>query len=476
MSSGDSTSRAWWGDRSIQRTRPSAAAAPKRSASTASCPARSASFGKIRRQLADTIERLAGSVTCAAQALQGRCEIVAPGALFPAQLERAARLAQRPGGSDAQLACQPSRSRRASSCQGARPRACCRPTASMSRAVVEQPGGGQRGAEELHAGLRRAGAPRRTRPLRRWAAVRPRRCRADAMSAKNRWWLTTTRSAAMASRGPSSHGRLRKVRALAAQAVLARRGDQRDHAAALVQAIEFGQVAARRALRPLLRPWPACVQPSGRAGRSNGGPASCGAGTGSWLRPFSSAMLTGSCSASRSRGRSRRKSWSCRLFVAVLTSARRPDRASRHQVGEGLADTCARLGHQRVPACRWRRPPRWPCASAPRAPHSRVGGAPGPRCRERLQRIASSGTQGPPSETGGAASCRLGRVELGFEPGDHVLQRQAALLQAPQRQTRRWGRRAWPDRSGCPDRHARCAVRSAVEAGSAGCRPSDRAT
>ncbi len=40
------------------------------------------------------------------------------------------------------------------------------------------------------------------------------------------------------------------LRALAAEAVLARRGDQRDHAAALVEALELGDVAARGRLRP----------------------------------------------------------------------------------------------------------------------------------------------------------------------------------------------------------------------------------
>jgi hypothetical protein len=35
-------------------------------------------------------------------------------------------------------------------------------------------------------------------------------------------------------------------------------------------------------------------------------------------------MLTGSFKASRRRGRSRRNSWSCKLLVAVLISARAP--------------------------------------------------------------------------------------------------------------------------------------------------------
>ena len=46
------------------------------------------------------------------------------------------------------------------------------------------------------------------------------------------------------------HVALAVLRAFAAEAVLARRGDQRDDAAALVEAVELGEVAARRRLRP----------------------------------------------------------------------------------------------------------------------------------------------------------------------------------------------------------------------------------
>jgi hypothetical protein len=40
---------------------------------------------------------------------------------------------------------------------------------------------------------------------------------------------------------------------------------------------------------------------------------------------LSSATLVDNCSALRKRGRSRKKSWSCKLLVAVLIKARAPD-------------------------------------------------------------------------------------------------------------------------------------------------------
>ena len=173
-------------------------------------------------------------------------------------------------------------------------------------------------------------------------------------------------------------------------------------------------------------------------------------------------MRTGTPKASRSRGRSRRKSWSCRLLVAVLISARRPDSKQRHQVGEGLADAGAGLDHQRLA-------PSMASATAAAiascASRGRIA-----RVAARQRAVGSEGTRRPPPAQV-IAHAGSGRFKRSIsQAGDLVAQQQAALLQAPQRQLVERGGRARCGRSGCRDRRVPCAIRSAGAAANAGSR------
>ena len=266
MSSGDSTSRAWCGDRSIQRTRPSAAGAPKRSASAASCAGPLGQLAEVGRELGHGVQRLACAQSQAWPTASQRLDEVARASARSSQRSLSVPRTSRSG---------PAAARRS------------------SRAACSQPAGqllpGRQAARLLQAGGR-AGRARSRSPALSTSVV-PRNCTPasaswcassntatstlgsssatplsrSAMSAKNRWWLTTTRSAAIASRRALHDVAGAELRALAAQAVVARRGDQRDHAAALVQAVELGQVAAARG-RATTAPTLASVRTAQRSG------------------------------------------------------------------------------------------------------------------------------------------------------------------------------------------------------------------
>ena len=75
--------------------------------------------------------------------------------------------------------------------------------------------------------------------------------------------------------------------------------------------------------------------------------------------------MTGTPRAARSLGMSRRKSWSCRVLVAVLSKVRAPRQQRRHQIGVGLADAGARLDDERRAAVDGAGDRRAPSRSAP---------------------------------------------------------------------------------------------------------------
>ncbi len=198
MSSGDSTSRTWCGETSIQRTWPVAASAAKRPARVASVPARSASL----RNSGDSSETVS-SASPAASAARPRSASAAR------KSSRAARSSQRNLSMPRRSRSGPAAARRssraafstaaASSCHFASPRASCRPRPSRSReksSACALPSVVPRNCTPA-SGSWCASSNTATSTLGSSSATPVSR---RAMSAKNRWWFTTTTSAAIASR------------------------------------------------------------------------------------------------------------------------------------------------------------------------------------------------------------------------------------------------------------------------------------
>ena len=175
---------------------------------------------------------------------------VVAGALGPAQLEAGARRrASVPVGGQAQLARRvvAARPRAPATARGRAP-AAGRPP-SMSRAKSITCAGAERRAEELHAGLAELVRLVEDRHLDArqqlgHAAVAQRHVGEEQV-------VVDDDQVGRHRLAPRLHDVAGAVLgALAAEAVLARRGDERDHAAALVEPVELGQVAAARGLRP----------------------------------------------------------------------------------------------------------------------------------------------------------------------------------------------------------------------------------
>ena len=198
MSSGDSTIRAWCGATSIHRTLPLAAGSPKRLASSASCAARSASLTKSG----------ASSLTCSRPSraasqdtpMPSSASTNAPPAARSSQRNLSVPRGSRSGPAAASRNSRAARSQAAvSSCHGTSPRAWLSPCPSMSRAKSSTwpaPKVVPRNCTPASASWC-ASSNTATSTLGSSSATPVSR---SAMSAKNRWWFTTTRSAAMASR------------------------------------------------------------------------------------------------------------------------------------------------------------------------------------------------------------------------------------------------------------------------------------
>ena len=132
--------------RGLQRT-----GAPARAQLGARARAASAKSGA---RLADGGQRFAAAARRhASMPASAPAKSASRGALVPAQLERAAHLAQRPGRRQAQLARGAVARARQSPATASRPRACCSPAPSRSRAKSITCAAAQRGAEERDAGL-----------------------------------------------------------------------------------------------------------------------------------------------------------------------------------------------------------------------------------------------------------------------------------------------------------------------------------
>ena len=329
MSSGDSTSRACCGvDVDPAHVAAAASAGESAAAARASCGARSCELGEVGRDVAaPSPAPRPRRRRPAASAVQRGGESRRAGALFPAQLSRRARRAarrRRPGADRAPHA----RTRAASSAHGCRPRACCRPAASRSRAKSITWPLPQLRAEELHAGLDqlvRLVEHRRIDGRQQLgdAAVAQRHVGEEQV-------VVDDHQVGRHRVAPRLHHVAVAVsRAIGAEAVVARRRDQRDHRRAVVEAVDLGQVAGAW--------WPAAqcsMRASARTAKRSGNAASARACCEPVQAQVAGAAFQqrqprpAACSASRSRGRSRRNSWSCRLLVAVLTSARAPDSSS----------------------------------------------------------------------------------------------------------------------------------------------------
>ena len=138
----------------------------------------------------------------------------------------------------------------ASSAHGCSPRACCSPAASRSRAksinwVVASvwPRNCTPASASWCASSNTASSTR--------ATTRRHRCRAGQVGEEQ--MVVDHHHVGRHGLAPRLHHVAAAVlRAVAAEAVLARRGDQRDHRRALVEAFQLGQVAAAGVLRPLL--------------------------------------------------------------------------------------------------------------------------------------------------------------------------------------------------------------------------------
>ena len=255
------------------------------------------------------------------------------------------RRAPRPGGPPPRGAgrARSGRMPTASSGQAARPRACCSPAASMSRAKSISCDEPRIVPEELHARLAELVRLVEDRHLDARqqlgdAAVAQRQVGEEQM-------VVDDHDVGGHRLAPGLvHVAAAELRALAAEAVLARRGHQRDDAAALVEAFELGEVAARRRLRPGLDLAPARGPRTGRAAARPGARGRGGAGTDSSPGPSAARCVTGTPRASRRRGRSRRKSWSCRVLVAVLSRVRAPRRAGP---ARGRRRSCRRRSRPR---------------------------------------------------------------------------------------------------------------------------------
>ena len=191
--------------RLVRRRGRSSAPCPRRAgranwpALAASSAARSEQLREVGRAVGNGFERLLRSAAGRLDAREGGHECVVAGPLVPAQLERSADLAQRPGGGQTQARARRARSAAASSCHGCRPRACCSPAPSRSRAKSMPwalPSVVPRKATPASASWC-ASSNTATSTLGSSSATPVSR---RLMSAKNRWWFTTTRSAAIASR------------------------------------------------------------------------------------------------------------------------------------------------------------------------------------------------------------------------------------------------------------------------------------
>ena len=198
MSSGDSTSRACCIARSIQRARPGTAGAANTAAVTARLCARSRS--RSRSGAAPAVA--ASACSAAAQATCSPSSAAPKPGRRAHSSQRSLRLprASPAGSATASRSSRAARSQAAAiSGQACRPRACCRPAASRSRAKSSSwalPSTVPRNCTPASASWC-ASSNTATSTLGSSSAMPVSR---SAMSAKNRWWLTTTTSAAIASR------------------------------------------------------------------------------------------------------------------------------------------------------------------------------------------------------------------------------------------------------------------------------------
>ena len=205
---------------------------------------------EVGRDLADGVERFARGVARPGE-LGQRVEKLAPlGALAPAQFQRSAHFAHRAGARHPQVA------RRTVAQRGEiLPR---RQTARLLQAGAEHVAGevdhlaaAERRAEELHTGFGELmGLVEHrhldTRQQLGDAAVAQAHVGEEEVMVDDH----QVREHRLAPR--LHHMALAVFGALGAEAVFARRGHQRNHAAAFVEAVDLGEVPARRCLRPLL--------------------------------------------------------------------------------------------------------------------------------------------------------------------------------------------------------------------------------
>ena len=328
MSSGDSTSRASRGPTSIQRTCSSAARRSKRRGAAATAPPHAADRrAEVRRRRQQVGERLdARCCSASASAVERRPKRRAPARSSQRSLMTPRSVAQRdprrPGAGRAPRVRTGGQLR-----PGAQAARLLQARGQQVAREVDHLAGAELRAEELHAGfdqLVRLVEHRRIdrRQQLGHAAVAQRHVGKEQV-------VVDDHQVGRHRVAPRLHhvaGAIR--RALGAQAVVARRRDQRDHRRTVVQAVESRPGRRCAWPWPIVRCAPARAPQSGRAAWRSGAPAAAGAGTDSW-RGLSAAPAAPAGRARRvSRGRSRRNSWSCRLLVAVLTSARRPDSSS----------------------------------------------------------------------------------------------------------------------------------------------------
>ena len=366
MSSGDSTSRACCGDTSIQRTWSAAAGCTKALGQLRRWPRALLRACRSPAPMACT-SASASATACAAcgQGLQAGAQSCERARSSQRSLISAAQLAQRPGAQQPQLA------RRLFQRGGqvvpvAQATRLLQPDGQQVAREVDQLRRAQRGAEELHAGLDQLvglvehGHVHRGQQLGH-AAVAQRHVGEEQVVVHHH----QVGGHRLAPR--LHHVAGLELRAFAAQAVLARRGHQRDHRRAFVQAVEFGQVAAARGLRPGLDARQRAHAPSGPASSAP------------WRACLQAlqAQVAGAALQQRQRHRQAQRIAQARqvaqeeLVLQALgggADQRAPARQQqRHQVGEGLADAGAGFGHQRAAFFDGPRHLLRPGAAAPRA-------------------------------------------------------------------------------------------------------------
>ena len=308
-------------------------------------------LGKVGAEVNQALDRHCTGLARGCQALQCLRKSCGPGAFLPAQLDRAPHVAQWPCRGQAQLA------RRALAVAGQ-----CLPVGQAARLLqadgkqvagkVDGLRAAQRGAEKLHAGLdqlmglvehRRVDARKQFCD----AAVAQRHVGEEQVVIDHHH-VGGHRLA------PCFHDVAGgKPRAVAAQAVLARRRDQRNHRRTLVEAVEFGKVAADGGLGP---GFDACQRTHGKAiGQQHRLPwrATLPSLIQAMQAQIAGAPLQQRQSHRHAEGRDQaRQVAQEQLILQALGGGADHGSAARqqqrHQVGECLADAGASLGDQRA--------------------------------------------------------------------------------------------------------------------------------